>query len=76
MWLRVEPETALARIKADPSTASRRPPLTGNDLGGEVHEQIEKRAAYYEAAADFTVDTDGRTKEEIVKAIVHFIKDT
>lgn len=76
VWLRVEPETALARIQADKSSATRRPPLTADDPEGEVRGQIERRAPYYEAAADFTVDTDGRAKEEIVKAILHFLKDT
>ena len=73
-FLDVGPEEAAKRIKADPKSRSRRPPLTNKDLKSEVHEQVGLRRDYYLKAADFTVRTDQRNAEEVVLEIVARLK--
>ena len=73
-FLDVGPEEATKRIKADPKSRSRRPPLTSKDLKSEVREQVGLRRDYYVKAADFTVRTDQRNAEEVVLEIVDRLK--
>lgn len=64
-YLRTRAETIISRIKGDKSR-----PLLQGDLEKKVHSILESRADIYEAAADYIVDTDGRTPEQIADEIV------
>ncbi|HYE99475.1 MAG TPA: shikimate kinase, partial [Planctomycetota bacterium] len=72
--LTASPETALARIQADPTTRSRRPALTAKDPGVEIREQIQLRTPYYLKAADVVVHSENRAVPEIVDEIVRDIE--
>ena len=69
-WLRARPETLLARIEADVTTAQRRPNLT--DAGGlaEVEQLLAVRTPVYAACADFVVDVDDLSPAAAAAAIV------
>jgi shikimate kinase len=69
-WLTAEPDTLLARIKADPTTSERRPNLT--TVGGlaEIDLLIAAREPLYRDCADCIVATDGRSPESIAEEIV------
>jgi shikimate kinase len=70
VWLKAEPETILARMSGDATTAGRRPDLT--DQGGlaEIVELLGNRTAIYRESAHLEVDTEGKTPEEIAGEIL------
>ena len=67
VWLRVEPETAAARIG---SAGSKARPLVREEPARRLRELLEGRRGDYGAAAHAVVDTDGRTPAEVAEAIV------
>ena len=64
--LTAEPETIYERVK----DSTERPVLNGNMNVGYIEELMEKRRPKYEAAADVTIATDGKTSEEICEEIL------
>lgn len=60
------PETILSRVSGDNS----RPLLNGQKNIEDIRAMMEKRRPAYEAAADITVNTDGRTEAEIASEIL------
>jgi shikimate kinase len=75
-FLEVGAETAFLRIQSDESTRSRRPPLTEKDPFTEVKEQIEFRRPYYLKGADVTVNTDGRSMDDVVAEILKHVSES
>ncbi len=69
VWLTADPATLWQRMQADTATADRRPNLTVGGLA-EVEELLRQRRPWYAACADWTVDTAGRSPEEVAAAIV------
>lgn len=70
VWLRARPETIVARLAADASTAARRPPLTSAAGMDEVVQLLAQRSPWYEECADLVVDTDDKSPAEIATEIV------
>lgn len=70
VWLRCPAEELHRRITTDPATGRTRPNLTA--LGGlaEVRKLLEVRTPLYTAAAEVTMDVEGRSVEEIVAAMM------
>ena len=64
--LTAEPETIYERVK----DSTERPVLNGNMNVGYIEELMEKRRPKYEAAADVTIATDGKTAGEICGEIL------
>jgi shikimate kinase len=73
VWLRATPETILARMTGDATTAERRPDLT--DRGGlqEIVDMLELRDPIYRETADFEVDTEQKTLAQITEEILERI---
>ena len=70
VYLQAPPELLARRISADPSTGSRRPPLTDRgDPAGEMHLLHEQRDGLYREVARRTVDAS-RPLEEVVQAVL------
>lgn len=67
--LTASPEVILSRIKKN----SDRPLLQVEDRIGKIRELLEKRAPYYERA-DFALDTDGKTPEQVADEIVEIVR--
>lgn len=66
-WLTAEVHTIVSRIGGD----TNRPSLTGTkSFVDEVEEVLRDRFPKYQAAADHTIVTDGRTADEIAAEIV------
>lgn len=66
IWLRATPETIIRHIgTSDPSR-----PLFGSDL----RERLAERAPFYEAAARFIVDVDGKRADQVADEILAKIK--
>ena len=68
-WLKASPETIGARIK----NSAARPALTqGKTFLEEIDEVLQERTPLYHAAADFEIDTDGKTLEKIAEDILYY----
>ncbi len=65
VYLRAKKETLVQRLRFDTA----RPLLQGEDIETRVENLLEKRAGIYEQVADYIVDVDGKTVDEIVKEI-------
>jgi shikimate kinase len=70
VWLTARPETILARMTGDATTAARRPNLTANDPLAEIVELLARRAPIYRETADCVVDTEGKTPETLAEQIL------
>jgi len=70
VWLKALPETILARMSADATTAGRRPDLT--DKGGleEILQLLARREPVYRQSAHLEVDTEGKSPETIAAEIL------
>jgi shikimate kinase len=70
VWLKAHPETILARMSADATTASRRPDLTDKGPLEEITHLLEEREPIYTQACHMEVDTEGKAPERIVSEIL------
>ena len=68
-WLTASPETILARLQSDPTTAVRRPNLTPTGGIDEVRTLIAAREPLYRDVADFTADADTPSPEAVAATI-------
>ena len=66
VWLKASIDTLLKRIGND----EYRPSLTGKSQREDMEAVFAERRPIYERVADVIIDTDGKTSEEIVEAIV------
>ncbi len=70
IWLRASPEAILARVVADSVTAARRPNLTVAGGEAEVRQLLSIRTPIYAACANATIDTDGKTPQQVADEIM------
>ncbi len=70
VWLTADAATIHARLQADPTTSDRRPPLTAACGLAEIEQLLADRAPLYRECADLTVDTTGRSPDDIVEIIL------
>ena len=70
VWLTARPETILARMQADPTTAPRRPNLTGDAPLEEIVQLLSRREPIYREAAHLAIDTEGKTPEQLAAEIL------
>jgi shikimate kinase len=70
VWLVAAPETILARMSSDDTSASRRPNLTEQGPLQEIVELLRQREPVYRESAHFRVDTEGRTPEQLAAEIL------
>lgn len=72
--LKATPEIIHKRLSLDRKSADQRPSLTGKEALDEIKHLIKKRAPLYDNAADHTVDTSHKSREEIIDEIIMFIE--
>ena len=73
IWLTASVETIAARIGSD----TQRPSLTGTKSHvEEIWDVLSERMPKYQAAADMTLATDGRSIEELATAILQHLQST
>ena len=70
VWLTAAPETLLARIRSDPTTAARRPDLTAQGGLEEIRSLLAQRTPLYSACADLTIAADRLGPDEIATEIL------
>lgn len=69
VWLVASAQTLLRRIQSDPSTVTRRPPLTNHDALTEIQFLLAKREPLYSLSADFRLSVDHLSVEEAAETI-------
>jgi shikimate kinase len=74
VWLDATDEQLYERICADSNSGERRPNLT--DLGGfaEVAEVLSVRRPIYRELAELTIDTQGKSPDQIAREIVDWFQ--
>ena len=70
VWLIAEPETILARMHADSTTAARRPNLTDRGPLEEIVHLLAAREPIYRRTAHLVVDTEGKTPKQLADEII------
>ncbi|MCE5303770.1 MAG: shikimate kinase [Planctomycetaceae bacterium] len=70
VWLTALPETILRRMSGDATTAARRPNLTEKSPLDEIVHLLQVRRPIYQEAADWTVDTEGKTPDRLADEIL------
>jgi len=76
IWLVAEPETILARMTGDASSAARRPSLTGRGPLEEIIHLLAAREPIYRRSAHLVVDTGGKTPERLADEILARLDST
>lgn len=69
VWLQASPETLHRRLQADGNPQAR-PALTTSESLQEIKDLLKQRQRLYEACADYTVDTETLTIEQVVEQIL------
>ena len=69
VWLTADADALWARTQADPTTAGQRPDLASGGLA-EVQELMRLREPHYRSVADLTIETAGRSPEQIAADIL------
>ena len=69
VWLKAAADTIKKRMQADERTDVLRPSLTGAGLLEEIEDVLRSRNPHYEAAMDFSVETDRRGVGEICQEL-------
>ena len=73
VWLVASPSTIQQRVSLDPSSASRRPPLTSHRELDEIRHLLAQREPLYRECADLTVDTDRQSPDQVAEQIVQAV---
>jgi shikimate kinase len=69
VWLTASPQTIAMRLATDATTATRRPNLTPQGGLAEIEQVLCERSPIYQACADFTIDTEHRSVQEVADEI-------
>jgi shikimate kinase len=70
VWLKADAETLLKRMQSDHSTAQRRPALTTLPEHEEVKRLLADREPLYRHVADHSVETAGKSIEQVADLIL------
>ena len=70
VWLQARPETVLARMTGDVTTAQRRPELTNKSALDEIVHLMDERESIYRETAHIEVDTESKTPRQLTDEII------
>lgn len=74
VWLTARPETILARMSGDATTAARRPSLTERGPLDEIIALLARREPIYRESSHFAVDTEGKAPERLAAEILTLVR--
>jgi shikimate kinase len=69
VWLSVDPEILVRRLKGGRGGEDQRPPLSNGEAGGEMERILKERIPVYRSLTDLTIETGEQTVEEIAERI-------
>ena len=75
IWLDAGADVVRARLAADPTTALRRPGLSGADPLAEVAATLAAREPLYRSTADVRLDAGGGSPQQIATWIIEWLAD-
>ena len=75
VWLESDAETIAQRLQQDDVTCQQRPALTTLDELQEIRELLQARHSLYQEAADYRIDTVGKTIEQVAKQVMELLMD-
>lgn len=74
VWLTVDIKTICQRLSADSNTDDQRPALTEMGTMDEISMVLSERQPLYEKSSDLTINTEGKTPEEVAEIIAAELK--
>ena len=74
IWLKAAAATIHARISADKTSGDRRPSLTSAGRLGEISQLLDVRTPIYRQCADYIVDTEGKTPDQVANEILGLLR--
>ncbi len=74
VWLTADVKTICRRLAADSDTEDQRPALTEMGTMDEISMVLSERQPLYEKSSDLTVNTEGKTPEEVAEFIIAELK--
>jgi shikimate kinase len=76
IWLRADVMTMVERIRDDAKSKERRPTLLHDNAFRETEDNLKERLPVYRKLADFSIDTTGKSIDEIADAVCQFLNGT
>jgi shikimate kinase len=73
VWLQADAATLHERIDADAATSQRRPNLTATGGLPEIERLLAIREPLYRECAEFVVNTEGKTPEQVAAEVVSLL---
>ncbi len=73
-WLTADIKTICRRLAADSDTEDQRPALTEMGTMDEIAMVLSQRRQLYEKSSDLTINTEGKTPEEVAEFILAELK--
>ena len=70
VWLTADVKTICQRLAADSDSEDQRPPLTEMGTMNEIAMVLSERQPLYEKSSDLTINTEGKTPEEVAEFIL------
>ena len=74
VWLTADVKTICHRLAADSDTEDQRPPLTEMGTMNEIGMVLSERQPLYEKSSDLTINTEGKTPDEVAEMILAEMK--
>jgi len=75
VWLTADVKTICQRLAADSETDDQRPALTEMGTMDEIAMVLSQRQPLYEKSSDLTVNTEGKTPEEVAEVILNKLQE-
>lgn len=69
VWLQAQPESVLARMTGDATTAQRRPELTNKSALDEIVHLMNERESIYRETAHIEIDTESKPPQQLADQI-------
>lgn len=76
IWLKAPARVIGERIAADSQSVSTRPPLSDMAPDEEIGTLLREREPLYAESADFELDTEGKSTQEIAGLIMDWLEET
>ena len=73
VWLDCDAETIAGRLQQDDVSLEQRPALTKLDELQEIRELLNVRYPLYQEAADYRLDTTGKTIEQVTHLVIEWL---
>lgn len=75
VWLTASPAVIHTRLQADAASPLQRPDLTAKGGLQEIVDVLQQRHELYQQCADFVVDTEGKSVDEVADGIIQHLQD-